>query len=1145
MLFRSPLILYSKLELNVSGIKKAFQKLCYTHEVLRTRILEEEGIIYQSICDEVDDTVEVFNLQELKNDKEIKNTILKIAEKAFSDGLKDLLVKSYYFISGSGYYYMMVFNYLICDNVSTKIFRDDFVRFYRDDLNGIRIIDAEELANDKIQYLDFSDWQKQLPKEVMDSQLLYWKMKIGKFLQPLELPIDKKRELIHIFESAEIERMLPDQIAEKLKIFAKKYSVKEKFLFLTAFKIVLSKFSGLREINVGSWIDIREEHELTGVAGPIENIVLLKDVIETDESFNQVMGNVIETYQEAKDNSLIPFDKLVTELKPEIDMSRTALFDVMFNYEEDDFTDDVFSMIDMNRGFGKFDYHLKITLQGNEYILRLVYNSLYYNKETADNLIDTLIRAIEYFIDSPNKRNGEISVLSRQDVERNINVWNTSDYNKIDTNIIQLFKTQCLCYGNKTAVKDGDTVYSYHDVDFASDKFAVHLRNKGIKQEEFVAIYMEKSIACIIAILGVLKAGAAYLPIEPSVPKERQKFILSDSHARYVVIDEGKENEISEAEIIYVNDSVAIDEEEIKLLDEIVISASNSAYMIYTSGTTGEPKGMVIEHSNITSLIENNKEMLGLKDSDIWTMFHSYSFDFSVWELFGSLLTGGSLVLVPQNISRDIAEFCKLLKQEKVTILNQTPLAFYALDAEDDRHDGEKFSLRKVIFGGEALDFDRLRNWNRKYNDVELINMYGITETTIHVTLKKIEQNDIANGISNIGKPLNGYLIYLVDQFSNLVPVGVPGQMVVGGTGLGRGYWNRKELTEERFVSNPYGKGRVYYSGDLARRLPNGELEYLGRIDEQVKIRGYRIETGEISNRIKQSNSINDCVVIAKKDKAMDITLHAYFTSEQEINIPNLKEEIKRYLPDYMIPPYMMQIECIPITKNGKLDKTALPNISLNIEKDYIEPTNDRQKILCKVFAEITGVEKVGITNSFFELGGDSIKAIRVVSKLRELGYDCNVKDIMTYKTARALSEIISSDNNTKLSNETVTGEVTLTPIMKEFFELNHGQLGQLIWSNVLSARTINEEVLRASLSEIFRHHDILRAVCRNGKIIIRNDGEGEFYYYISHSVDSGDEGSVNAKIKAIYDGVMKSFDLPDSDKLLVQVALVKTAYMD
>lgn len=1140
-----PLILFSKSELDVSCIKKAFQKLCYTHEVLRTRILDEEGIIYQAISDDTNGEVEVINLQDLKECKEIEDKILKIAEKAFSDGLQNSLVKGYYFISGNGYYYMMVFHYLVCDNASTKIFRDNFVCFYGNYLNGIEKNDAEELENDRIQYLDFSDWQRQLPKEVIDSQLLYWKMKAGKFLQPLELPIDKKRELVHIFKSAETERILPVGIAKKLKAFANAHSVEEKFLFLTAFKIVLSKFSGLREINVGSWMDIREEQELTGVAGPIENIVLLKDVIEADESFMQVMGKVIETYQEAKENSLIPFDKLVTELKTEIDMSRTALFDVMFNYEEDDFTDDIFSMIDMNRGFGKFDYHLKITLQGDKDILRLVYNSLYYNKETADNLIDTFIRGIEHFIDSPDKKIGKISILSEQDKERMINVWNISDCNKVDTNIVQLFKAQCLSHGNKTAVKDGDAAYSYHDVDLASDKFAVYLKKKGIKQEEFVAIYMEKSISCIIAILGVLKAGAAYLPIDPSIPKERQKFILSDSEARYVVIDEDKENEISGTESIFVNDSAAIEEEEIKILDEIDISSSNSAYIIYTSGTTGEPKGMIIEHSNLTSLIENNKEILGLKESDVWTMFHSYGFDFSVWELFGSLLTGGTLVLVSENVSRDTVEFYKLLKHEKVTILNQTPLAFYALDAEDDRYSGEKLSLRKVIFGGEKLDFDRIKNWKKKYNDVELINMYGITETTIHVTFKKIEQNDIDNGISNIGKPLNGYTIYLVDQFLNLLPVGVQGEIMVGGTGLGRGYWNRKVLTEERFISNPYGKGRLYHSGDLARRLHNGDLEYLGRIDEQVKIRGYRIETGEISNRIKLIDGIHDCVVIAKKDQTNDTTLYAYFTSEQEINISNLKEEIRNYLPDYMIPPYMMQLDSIPVTKNGKLDKAMLPEISLNYEKGYVEPINEKQEMLCKLFAEITGVEKVGITNSFFELGGDSIKAIRVASKLREWGYSCSVKDVMTFKTVKALSEIISSDNSTKLSNETVIGEVTLTPIMKEFFELNHGQLEQLIWSNVLSAGSIDEKVLRASLDKICMHHDMLRAVCRNGKIVIKKEDAGESYHYSSHIVDSGNEGDINAKIKAVYDDVIKSFDMSDFDKPLFHVALVKASGTD
>jgi amino acid adenylation domain-containing protein len=568
---------------------------------------------------------------------------------------------------------------------------------------------------------------------------------------------------------------------------------------------------------------------------------------------------------------------------------------------------------------------------------------------------------------------------------------------------------------------------TYRQLNEKSHQLAYRLKEKGIGSDTIVAIMVERSVEMIVGILAILKAGGAYLPIDPDYPEERIQYMLNDSGAKILL----KDNDFSTLPSFYPS----------TLLPFYPSSPLNLAYIIYTSGTTGKPKGVMIEQKNVVRLFFMDTPRFDFHSSDTWTMFHSPCFDFSVWEMYGALLYGGKLVIVSKQTARDPAAFLKILKAQQVSVLNQTPSAFYSLILEELTSTKKDLNLRYVIFGGEALKPAKLNEWYRRYPCTKLVNMFGITETTVHVTYKEIAQEEIQFGVSNIGLPLPALSTSVLGPHMNLLPIGIWGELYVGGEGVARGYINQPELTNQKFLrggpggalfskSAPPGRRRlkIYKSGDLVRVMDGGDLEYYGRIDHQVQVRGFRVELGEIEHRLIQHPGIKE-VVVLPVDREDGLLLYAYIvpSSPRVLNVPQLKEFLAGKLPGYMIPHHFVTVEQIPLTLNGKVDRKALLEIGTVLEGEYIPPRNPAEEKLAALWSEVLKKEKVGIKENFFDIGGDSIKAIRLANLVNnEFNIDLRVVDLYTHATIGLLSGKVAGSVQfiSRKETERVTAEI-------------------------------------------------------------------------------------------------------------------------
>lgn len=991
-------------QIDKKKLEYAFKLLIDRNESLRTSFMLEDGNPVQKIHANIDFCINDITAPDREYDAIIKNFI-----RPFELSNPPLLRVSLLSLESGSQFLLFDMHHIISDGSSVNILIRDLSALYS----------SQALPELKVQYKDYAAWQmNMLNEEHIKDMAKYWTEQFGGEIPILNMPVDFPRPARKSFKGSKVSFSLNKEISYNLKKLSWDTDTTLYMVMLSAFTILLSKYAAQEDVIVGMPIEGRLNPDVSDLIGMFVNTVAIRNHPQAEKPFIQFLQEVKINLLSAYENQEYPFEELVDKVNIKRDLGRNPLFDMVFILQNMDLSkirlgDAKLSPCVFDSGTSKFDITLEAFDRGDFIELTAEYCSDLFKESTISRLLTHYNNLIESIIKDPGKAISHLVMLSFDEKHMLAVDFNRTDTAFPDDKLVhQLFEDQVCKTPDHTAVKYESESMTYRVLNSRSNQLARMIRGRGIGPDDVVGICVRRSIDMIVAMLAVLKAGGAYLPMDPDYPVERNLYIMNDSDAKILLTqDEFVDQWRDKADVISLQDAGILENDEGNL--DWVNKPNDLAYIIYTSGSTGKPKGVMIEHINVVRLLFNEAFQFSFSSDDVWTMFHSYCFDFSVWEMYGALLYGGKLVIVSKDNAKDTRKFLDIINKEKVTVLNQTPGAFVNLIQEDSTASSGAGSLRYVIFGGEALKPILLKSFYEKHPETKLINMYGITETTVHVTYKEIGKKEIEENISNIGKAIPTLRTYITDKNLNLLPIGVPGELCVSGAGVGRGYINNDEYTKQKFIANPFYAGeRMYRSGDLARIGIDGDIEYMGRIDNQVKIRGYRIELGEIESELLKFPKIRETVVVPRENISGEKKLYAYYISDEKISNEELREEMKKHLPDYMIPALFVHLVKMPLNKNGKIYKDLLPQKDEAVEQIvFIEAGNDTEKAIVDVWSAVLELSKVGITDNFFDLGGDSLSAIKAVSKLNEMDCIITLVDLYNNPTAEQLAKTILSGN--------------------------------------------------------------------------------------------------------------------------------------
>ncbi|UZO79165.1 amino acid adenylation domain-containing protein [Aquimarina sp. ERC-38] len=1008
--YHSPIVLKLEGELNKKIVLKSIKQILYRHEALRTVFIEKEGIGYQQFLDEANYEIHVHQKLE-DNDKIIQEEVKKSIAKPFNLAIDFKLRTEIFPITMDQNILVFVFHHIASDGWSIPVFIKELEHIYQANIDNEKI----SLIELPIQYKDYSIWQRNyLSGKTLEKKMTYWRENL-KGGSSLVLPTDYPRPSEQQTEGASHYLAINAEVTTLLK---KYFTSKNSTLFiglLAIFKTLLYRYSGQQDISVGTPVANRSQKEVGNLIGYFANTLVIRSFLDGKLSFEEYLENIRKITIQAYQYQDVPFEKIVNELVTERDKGKNPLFQVMFIMQNNEQVSGLklgeikITPFPIENTSATFDLTCSISEHQEGLLVMFEYATTLFTPKTISRISKHFMILIDEVLNNSKCRLDELMMITSSERDEIVNTFNHRKKEYPKETVVTLFKRQVALTPNNIAVNFGEQQLTYKELDIRSDQFANMLWQNNVEEKELIPICVERSLDMVTAVLGVLKIGAVYVPIDPSYPKERIQFILEDIDAKRIISQATIIDNFDEKNIVQhcIDDADVQEKLSCKkpISKEVYIATDQLAYIIYTSGTTGKPKGVMIEHLGVTNLICNQIALMSICAEDKILQFSSFAFDAFVSELFTAINSGGSLIMVCKDDIYSKKKLTKILLEKKVTIATLPPS--YQAELLEDLG-----SLKVVLSAGEALNKEVAKKLKEK--GVLVVNGYGPTENTIGIAMS-INPITIDNKVT-IGKPLYNVEVYILNESDQLCPVGVIGELCVSGVQVARGYLNREKLTKEKFIANPFDLGdrsRLYKTGDLARWMPDGRIEFIGRKDTQVKIRGYRVELGEIEYQLEQFTAIRQAVVLMKKSKNNTALLVAYIISDATINCMKVKNTLKQKLPDYMVPQLFVEISSFPLTINGKVDRKALPEPTTDglIEKKYVSPHNEIEARIAEIWSQVLDIEKIGIQDNFFEMGGSSILAIKLVAKLQEY-FEVEINDIFQYQTIQELVKNISYEKN-------------------------------------------------------------------------------------------------------------------------------------